>query len=93
MHCPSLGRADQGVDVDIGASLFLIGLGAIFAFAVNIDLPGIEIQVIGWILMIIGLFGMAVSFLYWRPRQRARRTGVVQERIYADDPSQPPPPV
>ena len=78
--------------MDIGASLFLIALGAIFAFAVTIDLPGIDIQVIGWILMIVGTFGMLLSFLYWRPR-RARRASVVQERIYADDPSQPPPPV
>jgi len=79
--------------VDIGASLFLIALGAIFAFAVTIDLPGIDIQVIGWILMLIGAFGMILSFLYWRPRRARRSTAVVHEHIYADDPTQPPPPV
>lgn len=78
--------------MDIGASLFLIALGAIFAFAVTIDLPGIDIQVIGWILMLIGVFGMALSFLYWRPRRRRAAGPVVHEHIYADDPSQPPPP-
>jgi len=80
--------------VDIGASLFLIALGAIFAFAVTVDLPGIDIQVIGVILMLVGVFGMALTFLYWRPR-RARRAGataVIHEHIYADDPTQPPPP-
>lgn len=77
--------------MDIGASLFLIALGAIFAFAVTVDLPGIDIQIIGWILMSVGIFGMALSFLYWRPR-RARRDSVVHEHIYVDDPSQPPPP-
>lgn len=79
--------------MDIGASLFLIGLGAIFAFAVDVDLPGVDVQVIGWILMIIGLFGMALTFLYWRPRRAARSQTVVREQIYADDPTQPPPPV
>ncbi len=81
--------------MDIGASLFLIALGAIFAFAVTVDLPGISIQVIGWILMLVGVFGMALTFLYWRPRRAARRAGttaVVHEHIYADDPTQPPPP-
>lgn len=79
--------------MDIGASLFLIGLGAIFAFAVTVDLPGIDIQVIGWILMLIGLFGMALSLLYWRPRRARRSNTVVREQIYADDPTQPPPPI
>lgn len=78
--------------MDIGASLFLIALGAIFAFAVTVDLPGINIHVIGWILMLVGIFGMALTFLYWRPRQarRATATAVVHEHIYADDPTQPP---
>jgi hypothetical protein len=81
--------------VDVGASLFLLGLGAVFAFAVKLNVPGISIHVVGWILMIMGAVGLAVTFLYWRPRQaRALRgTEVVQERrVYADDPYQPPPP-
>ena len=38
----------------IGASIFLIALGAILAFALNVDLGGIDIQVIGWILLLAG---------------------------------------
>ncbi len=82
--------------MDIGASLFLLGLGAVFAFAVTLDLPGINIHYVGWILMVMGAIGLAVTFLYWRPR-RASATGpgtVVEERrVYADDPNQPPPPM
>jgi hypothetical protein len=78
--------------VDIGASLFLIALGAIFAFAVTVDLPGIDIQIIGWILMVVGVVGMLLSYLYWRPRRARSAGGIVHEHHYVDDPSQPPPP-
>lgn len=82
--------------MDVGASVFLLGLGAVFAFAVKLDVPGIDIQVVGWILMVMGAVGLAVTFLYWRPRQArlGGTTEVVQERrVYADDPHQPPPPM
>jgi hypothetical protein len=81
--------------MDVGASLFLLGLGAVFAFAVTLDLPGVNINVVGVILMLMGATGLAVTFLYWRPR-RARAvtsaTEVEERRVYADDPHQPPPP-
>lgn len=73
----------------IGASLFLIALGAIFAFAVNIQLDVIDLNVVGWILMAVGAFGMFLSLWYWR---RRRRGGLVKERVFVDDPGQPPPP-
>lgn len=82
--------------MDVGASLFLLGLGAVFAFAVKLELPGIDIDVVGWILMIMGAIGLAVTFLYWRPRRARALTSasVVEERrVYADDPHQPPPPL
>lgn len=75
----------------IGAGLFLIALGAIFAFAVTVDLQGINLQAVGWILMFIGIVGILISVFYWGPRKRA--TPVNRERIYTDDPTQPPPPL
>ncbi len=39
----------------IGASVFLIVVGAILAFAVNVSVSGIELSTIGWILMVAGL--------------------------------------
>ena len=46
----------------LGASLFLIAVGAILYFAVTATLVGIDIQTVGLILMIIGVIGFALSF-------------------------------
>jgi hypothetical protein len=47
-------------------SLILIAVGAILAFAINQD-PGasVDIDVVGWILMIIGLVGLLLSLFWW----------------------------
>jgi hypothetical protein len=52
--------------VGIPVSLILIAVGAILAFAVNQD-PGasVDIDVVGWILMIVGLAGLLLSLLWW----------------------------
>lgn len=47
----------------IGTSLMLIAAGAILAFAVNYQLSGIDINAIGWILMLVGFIGLALSAL------------------------------
>ena len=55
----------------IGTSLFLIALGAIFYWAVEFDISGLEISTIGVILMIVGGIGLLISLLYatmWRDR-------------------------
>lgn len=51
--------------MSIGASLFLIAVGAILAFAVTADVSGVDIQVVGWILMAAGGLGLLVSLLFW----------------------------
>lgn len=76
----------------IGAGLFLIALGAIFAFAVTVDLSGINLHAVGWILMFVGAFGIVLSVFYWGPRKRASSL-TVRDRVYTDDPTQPPPPL
>ena len=43
----------------------LIAAGAILAFAVEYTVSGIDIQVIGAILMVVGIIGLAVSLLFW----------------------------
>ena len=47
--------------MSLGASLFLIAVGAILHFAVTADLAGIDIQTVGTILMIIGVIGFALT--------------------------------
>ena len=70
----------------IGVSIFLIALGLILALAVEFDIAGIDIHVIGWILVAVGLVGLAITAMIWGPRRRAvGRTDVVEERRVVDD--------
>jgi len=65
--------------VGIGASIFLLAVGAILAFAVNAHISGIDINIIGWILMACGLVGLVITLWYWNSRRRTvvtRRTQV-----------------
>jgi Domain of unknown function (DUF6458) len=58
----------------IGASLVLIAIGAILKFAVTASVSGININMIGVILMIIGGVGLIISLILMATR---RRTDVV----------------
>lgn len=78
----------------IGASLFLIALGAILKFAVTDSVNGINLPVVGVILMIIGVIGLLAELFMWGPR---RRTTVVHRApvapantvTYVSDPADP----
>jgi phosphate/sulfate permease len=50
--------------VGVPVSLILIAVGAILAFAVN-QSPGasVDVDVVGWILLIVGLVGLLLSLL------------------------------
>ncbi|HEX8054172.1 MAG TPA: DUF6458 family protein [Thermoleophilaceae bacterium] len=48
----------------IGTSIVLIAIGAILKYAVNADVDAIDIQVVGTILMIVGILGLVISLLY-----------------------------
>jgi hypothetical protein len=49
----------------IGVSIFLIAVGAILAFAVNVATEGIDLNMVGVILMIVGVIGLLLSLLFW----------------------------
>jgi uncharacterized protein DUF6458 len=50
----------------VPVSLILIAVGAILAFAVHQDPnPSVDIDVVGWVLMLVGLFGLVLSLLLW----------------------------
>lgn len=54
----------------IAGSLLFIALGAVLAFAIQIESVGVlNLTMIGWILMVIGLLGLALQFVSWRPRR------------------------
>jgi len=68
----------------IGASIFLVALGAVLAFALNESSIGpLEVQTVGYILMIAGIVGLALTLLVFGPRH-ARRDDVVEERVVRD---------
>jgi hypothetical protein len=71
----------------IGVGIFLIVVGAILTFALDVTLAGLNLDVVGWILMLAGVAGLVLFFYFWN-RRRAPRA-VVTERTY-DDPGQPP---
>jgi Domain of unknown function (DUF6458) len=57
--------------------LFLIALGAVLAFAVNGHPWFLNLQVVGWILMIIGVIGMVIprrGYGWLRRQMVVRRT-------------------
>jgi hypothetical protein len=50
----------------LGAGIFLIALGAILAFAINVDTGGaINLHTVGWILMVVGALGTLLSIAFW----------------------------
>ena len=49
----------------LGVSILLIAAGAILAFAVNTTVSGVDIQTIGWILLIVGIIGAVLSMIFW----------------------------
>ena len=55
----------------IGASIFLIAVGAILRYAVDVTVSGIEIQTIGLILMIVGVIGLVISLFFLSSARRA----------------------
>ncbi len=63
----------------IGGSIGLIVLGAILAFAVEIELSGLNIDIVGLIMMVGGVVGLIVGLSM---RQRAARS----TRVVNDDP-------
>ena len=68
----------------VGVSLFLIAAGAILAFAVTGEVSGIDIEIVGWILLGVGAFGLLLSLIVLS--RRRRETHVI------DDPYGPSPP-
>jgi hypothetical protein len=85
-----------------GVSLVLIAVGAILTWAVTADLEGVDINVVGVILMVVGLVGFLLSLMFWsswggpgyfRRREyaeaRPARREVVEEENVAPGP--PPP--
>jgi hypothetical protein len=54
----------------LGTAIVLLALGAILTFAVRVQLSGINLHVVGWILMAVGALGLVIELAVWGPRRR-----------------------
>jgi Domain of unknown function (DUF6458) len=74
-----------------GTSIFLIAVGAILRYAVTATVSGIDIPTVGLILMIAGIAGLVLSFLYMLVvaprRRRVVGDGVVEREPYEEPPA------
>jgi hypothetical protein len=71
-----------------GTSIFLIAVGAILAFAVEVDVEGFNLDAVGVILMIVGAVGLIASMIFWNSWGGFGR----RRRIVEEDDIAPPPP-
>ncbi|MEZ5076240.1 MAG: DUF6458 family protein [Solirubrobacterales bacterium] len=92
--------------MSIGASIFIIAVGAILRYATNINVQGVDFDTVGLILMIAGAAGLVLSALYelvWAKRRREderlaaeRRAAYQRQQAYQQgygqqqQPQQPP---
>jgi hypothetical protein len=65
--------------VGIGGSIFLIALGAIFAFAMDVNLGWLNLNIVGWALMIAGAVGLIMTAWFWQTRRRTVVARPVQD--------------
>jgi hypothetical protein len=93
---PAAGRRVMGT----GTCIALIAIGAILRFAIAAGSPhGLNVHVVGVVLILAGVLGLLVSLLVWGPLNPARRRRnslsgydggaprVVEERrVYHDQP-------
>lgn len=61
----------------IGTSIFLFAIGAILAFAVEVETEGFNLETVGVILMIVGAVGILLSMVFWNSWGGFRRDTVV----------------
>ena len=73
--------------MSLGVSIFLLVVGAILTFAVDVTTSGFNLDTVGVILMVAGALGLVLSLLFWSslsPYRRSRSVAgpdtVVEER-------------
>src|SRR4051794_11443384 len=91
------GRRTEAI-MGLGVGIFLVAVGAILTWAVNVTASGVDLHAIGVILMIVGVGGILLSMAFWSSwgggMGGARRTQVTETTTadprYADPRYAPP---
>jgi hypothetical protein len=72
----------------IGTGIFLLVVGAVLTFAVNVTVDVVNLDAVGWISMIAGAAAIIISLIV-----NAQSSRTTHREIYQDRPStQPQPP-
>ena len=66
----------------IGLGVLLIVAGAVLVFAVDTSVSGVDLQLIGWILMGAGVLVIVLSLVIFMPRSRRARSTTVTTDPY-----------
>lgn len=61
----------------IAVGVVLLVVGAVLAFALKIHIAGVDIHLIGWIVMAAGLLSLIVGIAIQLPRSRRTRSTAV----------------
>jgi hypothetical protein len=64
----------------IGGSIGLIAVGAILTFAVNWHLAGVNVDLVGLIMMAVGIIGLAAYVSIFKKRRVVEPMPVMDER-------------
>lgn len=54
----------------IGVGIVLAAIGAILAFAVEASVSGLDLAVVGWVLIAAGVAGILLELVLFAPRRR-----------------------
>lgn len=60
--------------MSIGAGIFLLIVGAVLAFAVEVQVSGIDLKLVGYILMAAGVVGLILGLVLMTRRRQAVST-------------------
>lgn len=72
----------------IGVSIFLMAAGAILAFAVDMPRNGLDLGIVGVILMLLGGVGLLAGMILWNDWHPGRRRDFdfFDEPVVTDEP-------
>lgn len=66
--------------MSLGAGIFLVVVGAILAFALNVQVSWVDLHLVGYILMVAGVIGIIVGIILIT----RRRTSIATTRTAVD---------
>lgn len=69
----------------IGSAVVLFVIGAILAFGVEVDVQGLDLQTIGYIMMGAGVIGGLIGLLMYAGADRPRRVASTREEHVTAD--------